>query len=1012
MCNLDYTGLNDTIWEALAADPMEEDLSGVNVSVGEVGCREIDAVSATAETVDECMRDSGIAPNSAVSEKPGLNGVLDMNDPSVLGIFASLLLFANNPSDHYLSFDDCDSSKQTTIQALAAKLNLQYAYDASCRVVRLRKEIEGESFGEHPQQPVGTQMQDIYYDSQIASMPTQQRSRNFSRDMFSDPHGSKELISMSHTDPDWLSRGIPNMRSTVSRIPEDLEAWGEAWAGHGDATPQEGILVEIDTQVMKDERDLGQIATRSVTPSALRDSWVGLSRTLKEVGACWRCRILRKKCDPEQPCKACPRPLNWSRWRNIGCKRGTLLDHVPRISLCPKADVSPESYFNENEDETQILSDILVDDKLGSCLQNASDRLATILAPENDTYTKVVIEILCSSMIPLTDTHISFSRSVEGNLVHIIWGLIDITLSKRILRIESMEHTVDVIKAAVTYETEYGQSYIVPLAIECFRDCIDILRIYDAGLMTSELHDDCKSAKCQVQPFQSLSFNIRSFIEELSKVILRKENRPHDRRWWLSVFYGLWIQSYVRRVIRFVGQPENQPGILSPEMQRNCSEYLLLGLELFDAASASFDPLLLAWSLENEPHDPKLDLRLMKYYRLAQKILLTEQWTMRSITNSIDYLSRLFQDMDTIPMTSVSQDINVAPRSASRQLSGGATIDTLYGVPSMSHTRPSVLRLSTLARPEEGSSNSSRIRYGAKRRARSPPGNMSSIRRNGSSSSMLDRDIRTRSFPIPIARSPMSNYSFAYGTSNSTKWNGSTDSLADMGQLFGSSPPTSRSQFEYSSSSNMNKPALHTKSSNESFLELPLARNRRRPIGHSAKTSGFQGQFVCECCPKKPKRFETAEELSAHEAERQYECSFCANRFKTKNEAERHQNSLHLRRQAWSCAALVNSHYENAFQESINQPGAADTCGYCGADFPRTGGDGICRHTNENDRRERLRHLRIIHKYGECNLAKKFYRADHFRQHLKHSHGATSGKWMNLVENVCMTEEENSELRR
>ncbi|EEY16745.1 conserved hypothetical protein [Verticillium alfalfae VaMs.102] len=56
----------------------------------------------------------------------------------------------------------------------------------------------------------------------------------------------------------------------------------------------------------------------------------------------------------------------------------------------------------------------------------------------------------------------------------------------------------------------------------------------------------------------------------------------------------------------------------------------------------------------------------------------------------------------------------------------------------------------------------------------------------------------------------------------------------------------------------------------------------------------MQGFFMCECCPKKPKKFETAAELGAHEAEKQYECSFCGNRFKNKNEAERHQNSLHV----------------------------------------------------------------------------------------------------------------------
>ncbi|KAL2675722.1 hypothetical protein Neosp_011913 [[Neocosmospora] mangrovei] len=177
--------------------------------------------------------------------------------------------------------------------------------------------------------------------------------------------------------------------------------------------------------------------------------------------------------------------------------------------------------------------------------------------------------------------------------------------------------------------------------------------------------------------------------------------------------------------------------------------------------------------------------------------------------------------------------------------------------------------------------------------------------------------------------------------------------------------------------------------------------------------SKMQGFFMCECCPKKPKRFETLEELNAHEAEKQYECSFCGNRFKNKNEAERHQNSLHVRRHSWSCSAL--SGYDRAFHDSTNRPGEADTCGYCGDEFPRSGrgpGTGVLsggnapRHATDQDWDERIKHLQEVHKFRECNSSKKFYRADHFRQHLKHSHAGTSGKWTNMLENACMMDED------
>ncbi|KAL1612391.1 hypothetical protein SLS60_000617 [Paraconiothyrium brasiliense] len=179
-------------------------------------------------------------------------------------------------------------------------------------------------------------------------------------------------------------------------------------------------------------------------------------------------------------------------------------------------------------------------------------------------------------------------------------------------------------------------------------------------------------------------------------------------------------------------------------------------------------------------------------------------------------------------------------------------------------------------------------------------------------------------------------------------------------------------------------PQIHSvrKMSTDSILH-----SRQNSIG-----GRIVGSYICECCPKKPKKFDSEEELRVHELEKQYTCQFCPNRFKNKNEAERHQNSLHLRRHSWSCAALAGVHA--AFHPSPTHSGVADVCGYCGEEFPLP--------PNWDARTEHLNH---VHKFGECNQAKKFFRADHFRQHLKHSHAGTSGKWTNMLENACMKDE-------
>jgi hypothetical protein len=141
-----------------------------------------------------------------------------------------------------------------------------------------------------------------------------------------------------------------------------------------------------------------------------------------------------------------------------------------------------------------------------------------------------------------------------------------------------------------------------------------------------------------------------------------------------------------------------------------------------------------------------------------------------------------------------------------------------------------------------------------------------------------------------------------------------------------------------------------------------------------------------------------------------HSCQFCHNRFKNKNEAERHQNSVHLRRHSWSCTAISDFHaaFHLSTNESVNDvalhpstnESVNDVCGYCGEEFP---------NHPQPDWDRRKEHLKNVHKFSKCQ-GKKFYRTDHFRQHLKHSHAGTSGKWTNMLEKLCMKDEPGTAL--
>lgn len=307
---------------------------------------------------------------------------------------------------------------------------------------------------------------------------------------------------------------------------------------------------------------------------------------------------------------------------------------------------------------------------------------------------------------------------------------------------------------------------------------------------------------------------------------------------------------------------------------------------------------------------------------------------------------------------------------------------------------------------------------GQKRRASSPPGDEPPVQGLPGSGEQFRR--RDRLSPQPrltvIPQGSVSSVSSSTGRSSYASSISLTATSVTSMNSYGRRSPGGVSPIDAVCNSPFNTPMSLTHSPRSSISRVPHQRNLsdNRPLASPRKLTEMpkpsvhriQGFFMCECCPKKPKRFETAEELSAHEAEKQYECSFCGNRFKNKNEAERHQNSLHVRRHSWSCSALHVAGYDKAFHDSTNRPGEADTCGYCGDEFMRSGGAGRNRIPTDQDWDDRLRHLQEVHKFRECNSSKKFYRADHFRQHLKHSHAGTSGKWTNMLETACMLEEE------
>ncbi|RSL80509.1 hypothetical protein CDV31_017120 [Fusarium ambrosium] len=119
---------------------------------------------------------------------------------------------------------------------------------------------------------------------------------------------------------------------------------------------------------------------------------------------------------------------------------------------------------------------------------------------------------------------------------------------------------------------------------------------------------------------------------------------------------------------------------------------------------------------------------------------------------------------------------------------------------------------------------------------------------------------------------------------------------------------------------------------------------------------------------------------------------------------------MHTRSQSWSCTALLE--YNQLFYTPWDRPGEADVCTYCGTEFSRSGGGGAGpgahteRYATNEDWVERIKHAHEAHNFQGCDLSKRFYRADHHKQHLRYSHLCKDGRWLDSLVRMCMTSED------
>lgn len=176
---------------------------------------------------------------------------------------------------------------------------------------------------------------------------------------------------------------------------------------------------------------------------------------------------------------------------------------------------------------------------------------------------------------------------------------------------------------------------------------MQLWRLHIHGLIYQGMHGFCDVTReegCRLQCFANLQHHIQQYTSELSKVFFRKKALQSDRRWWLSVFYSLLIQAPVRQTLVMVhGEIHSEP-LVNDAGTHSCRRYCYTVLNMFDAASAGWDPITSDDDLEPLLLGSDLEKELAKHVTVAREMELINHGHLGDETlSTFDFLRNLFE---------------------------------------------------------------------------------------------------------------------------------------------------------------------------------------------------------------------------------------------------------------------------------------------------------------------------------------------------------------------------------
>ncbi|KAF4636462.1 hypothetical protein G7Y89_g1614 [Cudoniella acicularis] len=397
------------------------------------------------------------------------------------------------------------------------------------------------------------------------------------------------------------------------------------------------------------------------------------------------------KCDTKDFCGGCPQERQ-TPWRAVGCRRGTLRDALPLPVLCPVADDealsdSPDLDGITSNSERSSAGARLVNDCSLEGIRRRNEILAHLASPVTNVDPQIDhhifkeahrsvssrFHVACvpdNSNPESTQSEIAQLRRLHETVIAILWEFQHMSSSQissqtpSIFKDIKLPDFANLLCSAALYQGENKDYHLIEISLRCLQSALEALRVQSLCPITSATHQNCTPSSCQVECLSTLDANLTSFLDLLSEVIFKK-NSNYCRDWWLSVFYSLCIQSYVRKLLVALVSHLDFPG--SREQRAATSQYLQVPVELFAAYNNSgkkYDPLSYNLDMLFTSEDNLLRKHSLttEHAKVAQAAVYQKLWEQENIDGSYEYLRKQFEG------DGEAHDITISPSPKRRDI--------------------------------------------------------------------------------------------------------------------------------------------------------------------------------------------------------------------------------------------------------------------------------------------------------------------------------------------------------